>query len=203
MKVEIKGNARKTFSELYSMLLGRISRKGKPIMLYQIQKGELSDTYKVTIQGTARQIERLCNYFDEEVPYSGAIRMSTYFKTKQAAYKAVNDLPKDFKVKTNISYVYKVNYWSIVDQEHFQDCRPEPIKEILQQELDKIEALINQTESHKFPITTKLITDNSWDDGDYIHKEWKIGSARIEYRKSPNPYFSFVKNKHKWSSIFS
>lgn len=170
-------------------------------MLYQIRKNA-DKSYTLQLGGTVRQIERLAEYFNQSLPYPGMRHLYLHTKTKKHAKQIINDIPANLaKVKRNISYIYEVNYYGGVDKEQFADCRYDEILKILSKETDEIVNLA-QTYSSK-PIVPKLIENKMWQGGDYQRKVWRIGQDKqIEFKKKPNDYFVFVKNRHHYFNVF-
>ena len=172
-------------------------------MIYQINKQ--NDKYQIQIGGTVRQIERLSDYFNVDVPFQGIQYMYLYdFASRSDAQKVIDEIPEKLaKVKTDISYVYQVNYYGSIDKEVFSDCRKDVAEEYLKNEIEEITELVNNTEEHKFPIEPKLTVNRIWGtDDDYQDKTWQIGSKQVEFSKSPNAYFTFVKKRHRYNNMF-
>lgn len=170
-------------------------------MIYQIRKNQDED-YTLQIGGTERQVERLADYFKVKLPYSGMRSLTLNTQTKKKAQKMVDEIPSKLaKIKRDISYVYSVKYYGSAEHEYFADCRYKAILKILNHETDEITNLAQA--GSNTPVVPKLIKNEAWQGGAYQNKVWQIGKTRkIEFSKKPNNYFTFVKNRHHYHSIF-
>lgn len=171
-------------------------------MIYQIRKNDDSN-YTLQLGGTERQIERLADYFNIKLSMPDLRHMFLNTTTRKEAQQKVADIPASLaKIKRDISYVYEVNYYGVVDKEQFADCRRDVMLKQLRETTEEIINLVSTTTAK--PVVPKLIRNESWQGDSYQRKVWQIGDEKqIEFLKKPNDYFTFVKNRHHYFNMFN